>query len=303
MRVSNISIHNAINQTLNESRKNLRDKQIQISSGEKYVKLSDNPVETSQISQIKQNDTKNSQWIRNLDFGINWSKHTTARTDQVLENMHRLNEIGTQANNQSQTSEFRKNLALEVDTIIKDLIAIGNSKAGESFLFGGAVTNKESFLANETSGKISSVSYAGNNENKRLQLNDSSTIKYGITGGGTDGLFIAESQNVNIFENAINIRDALQNGDVPSDDLLADVKTNFDHVINKLVMNGINEKRLTTLNDNYRDVQVIANERLNQLESVDMTKALTDLTQLESSFQASLQMAARVDRLSIMNYL
>ena len=118
---------------------------------------------------------------------------------------------------------------------------------------------------------------------------------------------------MDIFQNLINIRDALADGELPEDvendgtghcyTPLSDLQYNLDHVIQKYVETGVQAKGFDAMKTDLTNMELVFKTQISKLGDTDIASAATELSQLQASYQASLQITAKVNDLSLLNYI
>jgi flagellin-like hook-associated protein FlgL len=77
----------------------------------------------------------------------------------------------------------------------------------------------------------------------------------------------------------------------------------MDHVIGHLTTNGVTQQWLESQGSRLiqeREVQV---RQLEQVQSADLAASMTELAQLQTTYQATMQMINSTNSMSILNYL
>ena len=158
--------------------------------------------------------------------------------------------------------------------------------------------------------RITSVRYNGSDAQRTAQMAVKRTeVKYGMVGSGPNGLFIVPGKNtgdpdqMNVFESIVTLRNSLLSGNQPSDSDLLPIEEIADHVIGRVVNSTVNQKKLESMKDISFNNQVSLTNRLSSIEDLDVALAISQMTALESAFQASMQMVTRVNSMQLMNFL
>jgi len=302
IRTTTTSMHQALGQALQQNRNNYSQKQIQVASGQKFLKRSDDVASASQASQIESQRQDTLQYQRNVQLANTWTQVSGARLDQMLANMQRSNELTVQANTGIMDDKGRKQLSKEIDSILEDMLQIGNSRHADAYIFGGTISDQEPLTASrDADGNITAVTYNGNSSERKVQISDGQTATYGHPGNGSRGVFA--TADIDIFDSLIKLRNQLASGEQPDESVSKGVQAGLEHVISKVVEGGLQQQRLTTLSNGMTSENLALKSRVAELADLDLAKAFTELTQLESSLQVSLQMSARINQMSLMNYI
>ncbi|MCJ8329459.1 MAG: hypothetical protein HRT89_18305 [Lentisphaeria bacterium] len=282
----------------------LARKQMQIASGQNYIRRSDDTASSARAESLEQEITQNRQYDRNIDIASNWATISDAHMTNVIDIMQRIKELSTEANNGVNPPEVRKNLAIEVDQLLEDLYRISNSTIDGVPIFAGTDTSQDAFLAaRDASGQITSIAYQGDDGNRTVKTGEVTTAAYNLRGGGTDGLFVSSNDGVDLFSSLITLRDELASGDIPQDTTFQAIDDSLDHAISKMIKNGLLQKRFNSLGSQNLNIEIENYSLLSSLKDLDIAQAVTELSYLQTSYQASLQIAARINQLSMVNYI
>ncbi len=303
MRIAHSTLVDQVRYAIANNSSDLMQKQIEIASGKAFTRRSQDSVSAVQAANLEMIQNRSDQWESNIDHGVFWSQVTGVKLDNLNDIMHRMREITTAASNGTHPASYREDLAEEVNNALEDILDLANTELDGVPLFAGTATGQAPFTATRTDGEISAVTYNGNGTNRQIQISDNATDSYGMAGGGTDGAFIASDDSIDLFQALIDFRDELRTGTVPVDTTTSAVSGAADHVIDKIVTNGLKQKRFQNLSDKMINMEEVSRNRISQLKDIDLAEAATELSQLQASYQASLQMAARINQISLMNYL
>jgi len=191
------------------------------------------------------------------------------------------------------------------------LIQPGASGFKDVFFFdSGGKTFTSMFEDPDDPTKVTSVRYNGSESQRTAQMAEKWTdVGYGMVGSGPEGLFIVTGDNpddadeLNVFDSIIRLRDVLEGGDQPSEADLSPIEDIADHIIGSVVDSTVNQKKLESMKEISFNTEVSLENRLSNIEDLDMALAISQMTALESSFQASMQMVQRVNSMQLMNFL
>ena len=330
-RIPSLTLSNALVDAMKTNRDGYSRLQIQISTGQKYLARSDDPIETNEAASLENITAQINQWRKNVNTCIDWEKASDSVLQSILETMQRANEVVVEANDGTNAAN-RTTIAEEIDAVIESLANDANSKYTGSYLFSGVggtnMTGIDPFaITRDASGKITSVDYQGSTDRRIVQISDTGSTQYGIVGEGTAsgtpdediGIFKFENyenvaaegdpqdwQNVevNIFDTLIDLRDSLKDSDFTDwEKKLNRVQAGLDHVITKVIDNATSQQKFEQIENNLDALESSQVSRLSDLEDLDMAVAFNNLTMMQTNLQASLQMITRMNALSIVNFI
>jgi flagellar hook-associated protein 3 FlgL len=326
MRIPNNTLLGDLQDAIQDNRTEYSKLQLNIATGKKYLNRSDNAIETNEAATIKNYNTRLGQWEKNVESVANWEKATDGSLQSILSLLQRANEVAVQANDGT-TADSIENLANEVDSIIESLVQTGNSKYNGKYLFEGVggtnMTGVDPFaVTRNAEGQITAVTYEGSSTQRTVQTSDTETATYGLVGVGTaspsanqdKGIFkftsledvagVWTEVEVNTFDNLVRWRDALEDGDLTDmEEITERVQRSLDHVIGKVIENASSQQKFDNYLDNLSTLEASQTNRLSDVEDLDVTAAITNLTTMQANLQASLQMVTRMNAMSIVNFI
>jgi flagellar hook-associated protein 3 FlgL len=196
MRISSIEqFQQGIDSILNQQAK-LNQTQLQLATGKKVLKPSDDPAVATQLLNLSSLKANNLQFDRNIDTAQNeleLQESVLASSGNVLQ---RVRELLIQANNGTQGLETRAAIADEISNLAGELLQLANSKSpsGE-YIFAGYNSRTPAF-AKSDAGFV----YQGDQGQRLLQVSEGTQLAVrdngadvfqGMTTG--DGRFLLET--------------------------------------------------------------------------------------------------------------
>ncbi len=275
-----------------------------ISSGQKIHKLSDDAIALSDSMRIKKSLSFIEEFKKNIGFATDWLSETETSLKAMNDSLTRAKELAVQMANATQTADTREGAAEEIDQIIRHLVAVGNVKYDDRYVFSGLITDTAPFSINTDAGtgRITSVTYQGDDGHFQVPTNFDSNTTVNINGaeigaqvGGT---------NDEIFSTLISLRDAMLNNDPDGiraqmdslDDALQTVNAQMSKVGSR--MNALEAKR-SALENIGIDKEILLSDAVD----TDFASAVSDLEKTKMAFQASLKLFGNMAELNIVNYV
>ncbi len=301
IRISNNAILHSLQGSLRNHQGKYSQQQERIAQGKTYLKRSENPSENDEIARLKNENKKVSRWDKNASMALNWEQATESRVDSTLNYMQRIKELLIEGSNDALSSNDRANIATEVDGILEGLLQEGNSEFLGVYLFGGVETGSMPFTpTRDGDNRITAMTYNGSTSNRSIQISENSTTtEYGLTGAD----LFNPSGGSDIFGEIITLRDSLLAGSYPASTNATNLEIGIDQVIGTVINNTVSQKKLTNFQNNMNSLIQSGINRLDQIESLDMAEAISNLSSMEMAYQASLQMVGRMNQLSLINFI
>lgn len=225
MRISDNMMASLLRGNLGRTRESLYKIQARITSGKNVQAPSDDPTAYALIYRLKNDLACQNQKARNAD-GLSLD---LSASEGILQNvqdvLHRLNELAITASDGTKPPEDRVSMAKEVDLYLNQMIGLANSSVQGRHLFGGLRTQDSPYLATDTNGDgyIDTVTYNGNTGVREVEINryipnsSANRVEANIPGSDPDsGKAVFETNQINIFQAIIRLRDRLLAGQNPA---------------------------------------------------------------------------------------
>ena len=179
MRISTLQFYQQQGRTISNLQTELNKTQMQLSTGEKFSKASDDPIAAASILKLNQAIASTDQYQSNSNLLQNRLSFEESVLDSVGNNLLRVKELTLQANNATQTPETRAMIATELRGTLDALLDAANSKtANGEYLFSGFKSQTQPF-SREADG---SFKYNGDENQRFLQISNTRQIAIGNTG-------------------------------------------------------------------------------------------------------------------------
>ena len=218
MRISSIEqFQQGIDSILNQQAK-LNQTQLQLATGKKVLKPSDDPAVATQLLNLSSLKANNLQYDRNINTAQNeleLQESVLASSGNVLQ---RVRELVIQANNATQSSQTRSAIADEISNLADELLQLSNSKSlsGE-YIFAGYNSRTPAFAKSGTS-----YVYQGDQGQRLLQVSEDTQLAVRDNGADVfqgmstgDGRFLLETPASNTGDGIVKMSSTI---DAISDD-------------------------------------------------------------------------------------
>ena len=218
MRISSIEqFQQGIDSILSQQAK-LNQTQLQLATGKKVLKPSDDPAVATQLLNLSSLKANNLQYDRNINTALNeleLQESVLANSGNVLQ---RVRELVIQANNATQSSQTRAAIADEISNLADELLQLSNSKSptGE-YIFAGYNSRTPAF-ANSGEGYV----YQGEQGQRVLQVSENTQLAVRDNGADVfqgmstgDGRFLLETPASNTGDGIVKMSSTI---DAISDD-------------------------------------------------------------------------------------
>ena len=295
MRVTSSMMMRSTLRDLSQGLSRLQESQTKATSGKEITRPSENPGATASAMGMRQDLRRADQRLRSLNDAQGWLQTAGATLTSALDSLGRAKEIAVSAAN---TGAFRdpisrNALATEIRSIRSELLALGNATYGERSIFNGTASGG----AYDTNGV-----YLGNGARITRDVAPSTSVAVNLTGPeifGTAGVGAGD-----VFEVLDRLATAIGAGDNAAMALEhGNLDTSTRSVGAATVEIGTRSARLEEAKTRAEDNKLLLATQLSEVEDVDIVEALIRVKAQESSYQASLQVAAKIMTASLLDYL
>jgi flagellar hook-associated protein 3 FlgL len=198
--------NNDVQRNLRTQESRLNAAKNQIGSQQRIQRLRDDPLAAGHLVRYQSYLTRVEQFEKNAQTLTDQFSFTEGYVDQSVEIMQRVRELAVNGANGLNTQEDLRNMSVEVDELLKEIIQNANAVNSDgNALFAGTSTSMTAFDVDmgtvEGSGNalITGVRYNGTNENNSVEVDEGAYLP--VSRSGTR-IFWAEPQQLFSQRNA-----------------------------------------------------------------------------------------------------
>jgi flagellar hook-associated protein 3 FlgL len=297
MRVASLSTtDNIIRQidSLNTQQANL---QTEVSTGQKITNPEDNPSGFNSALTLEDDLSQVQQYGNNASQALTVAQASSSGLTSLQTVSNRAGELATLGTGTLGASAMQS-YGTETNSLIQQAVQAANSSFNGAYLYGGTADGSPPFtVAEDSSGNITGVTYAGNATQAGIPL--SSTTSVAPTTDGTTNAGIATFIN-----NLVSLRDALNSGDTAAVSATQQGLTDGENVIvSAIATNGAVQGQIQSAQTRQASDTTSLQTDLASEVDADLPTTITQLDQAQTAYQAALQSAVSTMQLSILNYL
>jgi flagellar hook-associated protein 3 FlgL len=296
MRVATQSIYRGIQQNILRLSRELKNMEDKVSSGKNFNRPSDNPVAVVHSLGLRSKLARIEQYQKNMDTGQAWLDMNETVLNQVSKVAARAQDIALQLSSGNQTAEVRAMAVSEIDQLLDEAVALGNTQLNGKYIFGGYRTASPPF-ARSVSGGVESVVYQGDGNDFQVQIGPDETMTAGKNG---ETVFM----DSNLFAGLMDLKQAIVDNDqtaIENQSAILQAATDF---FNAQVSDvGIRQSRLKIKGEIYSQFNLQLQNQVDDLENVDYSRAILELKEKQTAYEVALAAAAKISEVSLLNYL
>lgn len=269
--------------------------QEQINSGKKITRPSQDPVVAIKGIGYRTDLNKVEQYQRNLGEVNNWLDSTDDALDKVGSALKRVQELVTDAANDTKTPEDREKIRVEISQIKSQIRDLANTKVGDKYIFSGTKTLSPLYDSN---GNV--LGETGVDGSVNIEVYDGVEIKV-----NTNGKTMFEDID-KMMENIESVLDSSNTPVATGPEIgkyLDDISKNQDTVLGARADIGARQNRVEMMEDRLGAQEIIVTKQLSSNEDIDYEKAITEMITQESIHRAALSVGARIIQPSLVDFL
>jgi flagellar hook-associated protein 3 FlgL len=271
--------------------------QTQVATGQRIEQPEDDPSAVGRVLHLESERRQIAQYLRNADRALEISDASFSGLQQIKKVSDRATEIGVLGAG-AIGSEAAYAYASEVDQLIEQTLQLANTRFRNDYLFAGTAVDAAPFTATrDAGGRVTAVAYEGNSDRAQIPLSESSSIAPGVGGATNVGLR-------DFLNQLVALRDALAvNAPADVTAVQQQLVATEDDLVSALAEHGGIQLRIET----NRTQQQHRSDSLESLVSAetdaDLPTTIVRLNQSQTAYQAALQSAANIMRLSLLDYI
>jgi len=280
-----------------EQQSELLRTQQQLSSGRKILSPSDDPAGARKVLDLNDVIATYDQFQRNSDaagFSLSLEESVLTSATDLLQ---RARELTVQGLNDTQGTDERQSIAIEIRQIQDQLISLANTQDSDGqYIFGGYNSTNTPFSGDGAG----NFTYAGDQGQKLLQISATRQIAAGDS--GYDVFMNLPGTTSNAFDTLYNLASSLD-ADAPTQTSLNDIDAimqNFQTIRASIGARQNAAENQKTVND---DVILSSRAILSDTQDVDIAEAVIELNRRLTGLQAAQQTYTKIQGLSLFNFL
>lgn len=299
MRISTNTLYELGVSAIQQRTADLIKTQQQLASGRRILTPSDDPVGASQALELNQSLSVTEQYKSNIahaDSQLSLEDTVLAGVTRVLQD---AKVTAVNAGNPTLSSANLGALATELRGRYQELLGLANSKDGQGqYMFAGFKGTTQPFTQSSGAGV-----YAGDQGQRAVQISGSRQVT--TTDSGQD-VFKPGVTGQDVFATLDTLITQLSSGSITSTQLstaLNGLDSALTNVLRVRASVGARLRELESTDGTHDESALQYKTTISDLQDLDYTKAITDLTRTQTSLEAAQKSYVAVQQLSLFNYI
>lgn len=297
MRISTNTVQETIVRQIQQLGGQTSKLQNQVATGQRILSADEDPAATARVLNHQSELRRVDQFDTNATRAIEISQATFAGLKDVKEISDRSTELATLGRSPTSPDALLA-YSSEVNQLIEQLLQVGNTRLGNDYLFAGTAVDAAPFTATrDASGNVTAVTYDGNMSVASIPLSEVASVS--PSASPDTNLALRD-----LLNELVSLRDALATNDS------AGIATSQDNLINAedafvtaLASTGAVQTRIEVNRAQQQTRGDSLVELIGRETTVDLPDAIVRLNQSQVAYQASLQSAANIMKISLLDYI
>ena len=282
---------------LNTSYSKMSKLQDQINSGRKFARPSDDPVAAVKGMDYRVQLDKIGQFTRNINEMKSWVDTTDSALSDVTSALTRVQELVTQAANDTNTADERQKIAVEIEQIQQQIRDVANTQVAGKFIFSGTNTSSPLFTDDQIADP---AKLTGLNQDVSFEVGDGIVMVANTPGyemfKGIDEMLTKVLNPVGGLKDLNTTGDAIGN-------LLTDIQKSVSNVLDVQATVGAKQNRIDTIENRLSILEVNITKQKSLNEDTDYAETITEMTTQESIHQAALSVGAKIIQQTLVDFM
>lgn len=303
LRVTSNMMSSQLMLNINRNARAMNDTQLQLATGRKINKPSDDPVGITYSLRYRAELSSNEQYKNNVDSALSWLDYNDTVLGQAGDVLQRLRELTVKGATGSNPQSALDSINQEVLQLKEQLVDISNSTLNGKYIFNGEnYTEKPYDFVKGTDGTYDTT---------KDIVTDSGIINYSVGEGvrmpinltGND-VFGKSGETDNIFSIINNLSAALQSGDLTEvSNQLGLIDTRTEKVLSSRAEIGAKTNRIELMQDRLSDLNINLTDLQAKTEDADYEALIIQSKVQELAYNASLSVGAKIISATLVDFI
>lgn len=308
MRISTAWSYQSTVSNMTNQQANVNQMQMEISTGQKYLTPSQNPVAASSMVDFGANIGETQQYQTNIGAAQEKLQLEESGLTSATNILQSARELTVQGLNGSQNAANRQQIAAQIDQLNQQLQNVANTQdADGQYIFSGTLTNTQPYTV-DNSTTPPTYTYQGNANQQSILIGPANRqVTNGDPGPSVFGAIAAPLPLTagsigNIFQALSQLSSDLKNN-TPSSGSLADIDTALNNIDTAQAASGAKLNALTS-QQNINAQNILANQTAQSaVGDLNFASAVSQMEMQQTALQASESAFTKVQNLSLFQYM
>ncbi len=297
MRVSSNTVSDGIVRQIQQLSGQQAKLQNQVGTGLRISQAEDDPAAVGRVLNLQSERRQLAQFGTNAARALELAQASASGMQGIKKISDRAGELATLGSGAIGTTAMA-GYGAEAGQLVEQALQLANTRFNGDYIYAGSKLDSPPFVATrDASGQITAITYAGDSAQPSIPISEASSIS-----PTTDGI---TNNGVAAFLNhLVSLRDALNSGSAPGVSAAqASLATSEDVIVDTIADNGGIQTRIEASQSQQTDRTTSLDSLISSETDADLPSTIVKLSQTQTAYQAALQSAANIMRLSLLDYL
>lgn len=299
MRISTNTLYELGVSAIQQRMADLVKTQQQLAAGRRILTPSDDPVGSAQTLELNQSLSVTEQYRANITRATNALSLEDSVLANVTQTIQDARVVAVNAGNPTLSSANLKALATDLRGRYQQLLGFANTKDGQGqYMFSGFQGAAQPFTQTSGAGV-----YVGDQGQRNVQISASRQVP--ISDSGQD-VFKPGVAGQDVFATLDTFITQLDSGSITAAQIstaLSGLDNALNNVLRVRASVGARLRELDATDNTHSESSLQYQTTISNIQDLDYTKAITDLTRTQTSLEAAQKSYLSVSQLSLFNYI
>jgi flagellar hook-associated protein 3 FlgL len=281
----------------------MNDTQLQLSSGRKINKPSDDPVGITYSLRYRAELSSNEQYTKNVDSALSWLDYNDTVLGQAGDVVQKIRELTVQASTGTNPQSALDSINAEVLQLKDQLVDIANSTLNGKYIFNGEQYNTKPYDFVKGVDGSYDVSKPITTDTGQIQFIVGEDVRMPISMTGND-VFGNTGDADNLFVIINNISAGLKAGDLKSvSGQLDAIDTRMETILSARSEIGAKTNRVELMQERLSDLNINLTDLQAKTEDADYEGLIMNSKIQENIYNASLSVGAKIISTTLVDFI
>ncbi|MEK5435025.1 MULTISPECIES: flagellar hook-associated protein FlgL [Paenibacillus] len=303
LRVTSNMMNSQLLLNLNRNARTMNDTQLQLASGQKINKPSDDPVGITYSLRYRAELSSNEQYTKNVDSALSWLDYNDTVLGQAGDVVQKIRELSVQAATGTNPQSALDSINAEVMQLKDQLVDIANSTLNGKYIFNGEQYNTKPYEFAKGADGTYDVSKPITTDTGQIQFIVGEDVRMPISTTGND-VFGNTGDADNLFAIINQLSVALKSGDSKGISAqLGLIDTRMEKILTARSEIGAKTNRVELMQDRLSDLNINLTDLQAKTEDADYEGLIMNSKIQENIYNASLSVGAKIISTTLVDFI
>lgn len=303
LRVTSNMMNSQLLLNLNRNARTMNETQLQLATGRKINKASDDPVGITYSLRYRAELSSNEQYTKNVDSALSWLDYNDTVLGQAGDVVQKIRELTVQAATGTNPQSALDSINEELMQLKEQLVDIGNSTLNGKYIFNGEQYNTKPYDFHKGADGTFDVSKPITTDTGEIQYIVGEGVRMPISTTGND-VFGNNGDTDNLFAIINQLSGALKAGDLSGISAqLGSIDTRIEKILTARSEIGAKTNRVELMQDRLSDLNINLTDLQAKTEDADYEELIMNSKIQENIYNASLSVGAKIISTTLVDFI